>query len=143
LAAVACKPSPQKATIASAEYETTKKDRGECIARFSDNTVRVRFKEEFQGNMGRVHGNAMTYEEGLGFNYGDKNNSDLLVTWCRQNECVKVEAGQGFIQLWKHFAQNGAKKLSIELFPNKTPYEMHIVLGSEIQVAKCPQWDDK
>jgi hypothetical protein len=139
----ACKPALQGSEISSAANKTTTRSRGECIAQFSGNTLRMSLKREFQGNMGRVHGNSMTYEEGLGFNYGDKNGADLLVTWCQRNDCVKVEPTQGFVQVWKRFAQRGEKKLSFELFPDRTPYEVKVTFGSEVHVAKCSQWDDK
>lgn len=143
LGAVACSRESGDSSTESAKFnQDNKRDRGPCTAQLSNYSVKAAFKREFQGNIGRVHGNAMKYEDGLGYNYGDKVNSELLVTLCRGSQCINMESTQGFFQLWKKFAQFGEKKLSIELFPERTPYEMKVTLDDKTAVAKCPNWDD-
>ena len=140
-----CKGSTQESDVESANWESTKRDRGACAAYFPSEkvTLQVKFKLTPQCNLGRVHGNAMTLQECLGFNYGEKNNLSLDVQWCEQGKkCLVVDANPGFLRTWKQFAQKGTEKLTVELFPDKKPYEMKVALGYKILTVTCPQWDD-
>ncbi|MEN9827304.1 MAG: hypothetical protein RI953_3049 [Pseudomonadota bacterium] len=147
IAAEACRPSSESesGTASAKAGVVVKQSRGPCVAQFDGSTFTVAFKQDYHGNRGRERWDA---EELTGYSYGDKNNPSLSIQWCRvldgQKKCSNLDSGDSIFQTWwKDLTGQGKNKLVFELFPEKTPYEMKITLGSSVHIQKCPQWDDK